>query len=142
MARSGTAPVTLTKWIREVADEPLLLTGDLLAQAEENTWSLGRAKGETPVAAEVVAAFEETARRLGERVTAMERTATFYVWYDAQAGHLKCSTSSAKKDALPFGAKVDPDATLAAVVGGYLAGASPAADEDVVLPVWTAEVGL
>ena len=142
MAREGTAPVTLTKWIREVADEPLLLKGDLLAQAEENTWSLGQAKDETPVAAEVVAAFEETARRLGERVATMERTATFYVWFDAQAGHLKCSTSSAKKDALPFDEKIDPDATLAAVVADYLAGASPGTDEDFVLPVWTAEVGL
>ncbi|MFJ8959298.1 hypothetical protein ACIRG5_07880 [Lentzea sp. NPDC102401] len=142
MAREGTAPVTLTKWIREVADEPLLLKGDLLAQAEENTWTLGRAKGETPVVAEVVAAFEETARRLGERVAAMERTATFYVWCDVRAGHLKCSTSSAKKDALPFDAKVDPDATLTAVVGGYLADAWPETDEDFVLPVWTAEVGL
>ena len=134
--------MTLTKWIREVADEPLLLKGDLLAQAEENTWSLGTAKGETPVAAEVVAAFEETARRLGERVTLMERTATFYVWFDAQAGHLRCSTTSAKKDALPFDAKVDPDATLEAVVAGYLAGARPGTDEDFVLPVWTTEVGL
>ncbi|WP_439656278.1 hypothetical protein ACSHWB_28050 [Lentzea sp. HUAS TT2] len=142
MAREGTAPVTLTKWIREVADEPLQLTGDLQAQAEENTWSLGQGKDETPVAAEVVAAFEDTARRLGERVTLMERTATFYVWFDAQAGHLRCSTTSAKKDALPFDSKIDPDAKLEDVVGAYLAKVRPETAEGYVLPVWTTEVGL
>lgn len=146
--------MTLVGWIREVADEPLLLNDDTSAEAAENTWGLGRAEGESPVAADVVAAFEETARRQGERVVALGRTATFYVWHDVQAGQLKCSTTSLPADRLPFGAKLDRTVPLAAIVAGFLddPGGSVAWEDlrgedsgepeaESVLPVWAVEIG-
>ncbi|MFS8103399.1 hypothetical protein LFM09_40360 [Lentzea alba] len=141
----------LVTWVREVADEPLLLNGDTYAEADANTWSLGPASGESPVVADVVAAFEETARLQGERAAAMGRTATFYVWHDVQAGQLKCSTSSSPRDQLPFGAKLDLTVPLAAIVEGFLRHPGgfisweelqeePLPEVEFVLPVWAVEI--
>ncbi|WP_176946732.1 hypothetical protein [Lentzea fradiae] len=105
-------------------------------------WILGTAEGESPSVADVVAAFEETARLLSARVAAMGRTAVFYVWYDAQALQLRCSTASVTRRTLPFGAKVDPDAPLAGIVENYLSGFWPETDEGFVLPVWSVDLGL
>lgn len=143
----------LVTWIREVADEPLLLNGDEAAEARENTWSFGLADGERPSTAVVVAAFEDTAGRQGDRVAALGRTATFYVWHDVQAGQLRCSTTSSPRDRLPFGATLDLTVPLAAVVerflhdpGGFIAWDDlDESDDDApefVLGVWAVEIGL
>ncbi|MBB1155871.1 hypothetical protein [Amycolatopsis dendrobii] len=102
----------LLRWIREVADEPLLIDPahrDL--ESRENTWSLSLApeKHGSSSAHEVVAAFEECASVLRERVRSLEYDGpvTFYVWHDQQAGQLRCSTASLPEDELPFGARVE-----------------------------------
>ncbi|MFD4638822.1 hypothetical protein ACFWN2_16020 [Lentzea sp. NPDC058436] len=153
MARTGAAPLMLVSWIHEVAGEPLLLDGDPIAQSRENTWMLGLAEGESPSAGDVVAAFQETARLLGERVSAMGRTATFYVWHDERSGHLRCSTTSSSRDALPFGARVDSSAALDSVVGGFLRDPGgvvlwqdlrepeDAEEQEHVVRVWAVELG-
>ncbi|MGW6934412.1 hypothetical protein ACWGE0_30440 [Lentzea sp. NPDC054927] len=134
-----------------MAEGPLLLNGDMSEEAAENTWSLGVGVDDSLVAADVVAAFEKTARLLGERVAATGKTATFYVWHDQQAGQLRCSTTSLPLDGLPFGAKVDPAVPLTSIVEGFLTdpGGSGAWDElhevdempEFVLPVWAVKIG-
>lgn len=154
----------LLTWIREVADEPLLIDpADRELEHRENTWRLSASledRRATPVH-EVVAAFEGCAARLRERIRALgyEGVATFYVWHDEQAGQLLCSTTSLPEGRLPFQAQVDPNAALAEIVQPFLDDASPGSiaweefeatplanagepsGESRVVRVWTAAVG-
>ncbi|TWP49027.1 hypothetical protein FKR81_25450 [Lentzea tibetensis] len=145
----------LLTWIREVADEPLLIDPfDLRAEVRENTWRLGPT-ADRPAADDVVAAFEECAALLRARINAMghEGRATFYVFHDAQAGSLKCSTTSLPADRLPFRARVEL-VPLAGIVEEFLSDETPGLVpwedlEDVgpgqvadhVVRVWATEVG-
>ncbi|MBU3062326.1 hypothetical protein KO481_12415 [Nocardia sp. NEAU-G5] len=153
----------LLTWIREVADEPLLIdptAGD--AEVRENTWSLSTSVDERGSLSvhDVVAAFEECASVLRERIRSLgyEGPATFYVWHDAQAGQLRCSTTSLPPDQLPFRAPVEAAVSLAVIVEEFLKDVSPglvlwedlepveqSADvtqpEHVVVRVWTVGVG-
>ncbi|WP_354637812.1 hypothetical protein [Kitasatospora camelliae] len=155
----------LLRWIAEVADEPLVLEpADRRVEVETNTWSLstGDEERRSLTVAEVVAAFESTAGRIRERIreTGHAGAATFYVWHDAQAGRLKCSTGSVGETELPFGGAYVPTGDLGAVVAGYLADEEPgvvawseltdvtdgpewtAVDrEPVSFPVWVSAVG-
>lgn len=153
----------LLTWIREVADEPLLVDPNASdAEARENTWSLSTSVDERRSLSvhEVVAAFEECALVLSERIRSLgyEGPATFYVWHDAQAGQLRCSTTSLPPDQLPFRAPVEADVSLAVIVEEFLKEVSPglvpwedlepvehSADvtqpEHVVVRVWTVDVG-
>ncbi|MGW1741771.1 hypothetical protein ACWCPQ_23545 [Nocardia sp. NPDC001965] len=153
----------LLTWIREVADEPLLIDPTARdAEARENTWSLSTSADERGSLSvhDVVAAFEECASVLRERIRSLgyEGPATFYVWHDAQAGQLRCSTTSLPPDQLPFRAPVDADVTLAVIVEDFLKDVRPAlvpwensepvehsADmtqpEHAVVRVWTIDAG-
>jgi hypothetical protein len=154
----------LLTWIREIADEPLLLEPDQPeAEHRENTWHISASVEDrrSVSVGEVVGAFEACAARLRERIRALGHsgTATFYVWHDEQAGQLRCSTTSLARDRLTFGAQVDPDAPLDDIVRAFLDDASPGviAWEDLeevplsdvdessgelpVVRVWTAAVG-
>ncbi|MGW9347646.1 hypothetical protein [Nocardiopsis flavescens] len=90
--------------IAEIAGEPVLLDpDDRSREVRENTWWLG-SRGEPP-AREVARAWERTASRIRERLGeagGYRGTATFYLWHDAQAGRLCCSTASLPADGLPF----------------------------------------
>ncbi|MBB5801322.1 hypothetical protein F4560_001090 [Saccharothrix ecbatanensis] len=154
----------LLRWIREVADEPLVV--DPAArniEARENTWSLSTSIDErgSLSAHEVVAAFEECASILRERVRSLgyDGQVTFYVWHDQQAGQLRCSTASLPGDELPFRSRVELDVPLAAIAEEFLDDARPgqgpwddlrpASDgyvdetqpDDFVVRVWTADIG-
>jgi hypothetical protein len=160
----GQAGLVLLTWIREIADEPLLIDpAERKAEHRENTWHVSAsAEDRRSVSArEVVAAFETCAARLRERIRVLGYTgaATFYVWHDEQAGQLRCSTTSLPRDRLPFGAQVDPDAPLEEIVQAHLDDASPGVipweeldevpfsdpdeppAEPYVVPVWTVAVG-
>ncbi|MFI9818757.1 hypothetical protein [Saccharothrix variisporea] len=143
----------LPTWIREVGQEPLLLDpGAPLAEARENTWSLSVSAAErrSLTVQEVVTAFEDCVTSLRRRVRALGHggSVSFYVWHDQQAGQLRCSTTTSPRDRLPFGARVDLEASLAAIVEEFLAdrGAEASADPEpgdaeFVVPVWVVEVG-
>ncbi len=151
----------LLRWIREVADEPLLI--DPAArnlEDRENTWSLSTSDEErgSLSAHAIVAAFEECASILRERVLSLgyDGPVTFYVWHDRQAGQLRCSTTSRPSDELPFGARVELDVPLAAIAEEFLNDESPglvpwdclrpgpddhAAETHFAVRVWTADLG-
>ncbi|MFC9459992.1 hypothetical protein [Streptomyces sp. NPDC056983] len=154
----------LLTWIAEVADEPLMLEpDDRQVEWETNTWQLG-AQGEDRMSLtvpEVVAAFERTAATLRSRIRELgfHGVATFYVWHDAQAGQLRCSTGSLPPNELPFGGPYVPSGDLGPVIEGFLSdrqlclitGSNPddgqnaernaAGHEVIPLPVWVTSVG-
>ncbi|MFD5097554.1 hypothetical protein [Streptomyces albidochromogenes] len=114
----------LLTWIAEVAEEPLALEpGDRQVEWETNTWSLGAEDARPLSAAEVVAAFEQTAAGIRERIRNLgfSGVATFYVWHDGQAGQLRCSTGSVPPDELPFNGTYVVSDYLGPVVEGFLA---------------------
>jgi hypothetical protein len=154
----------LLRWIREVEDGPLLIDPAARGvEARENTWSVSTSIDErgSLSAHEVVAGFEECATILRERVRSLgyDGPATFYVWYDRQAGQLRCSTTSLPRDQLPFRARVKFDVPLVTIAEEFLKEANPGhvswqdlrpasegdthetQPEDFVVHVWTAEVG-
>ncbi|MGE7386356.1 hypothetical protein ACQKM2_12860 [Streptomyces sp. NPDC004126] len=113
-----------------MAEEPLALEpGNRRVEWETNTWSLGpEAEGGRPLsAAEVVAAFEQTAAGIRERIRELgfPGAATFYVWHDGQAGQLRCSTGSVPPDELPFNSAYVMSDGLGPVVEGFLADSMP-----------------
>ncbi|MEU6325554.1 hypothetical protein [Streptomyces sp. NPDC047009] len=96
---------------------------------ETNTWSLGAADEDrrSLSAAEVVAAFERTTAAIREHIRELgfSGVATFYVWRDAQAGQLRCSTGSVPPDALPFSSTYVVSDDLGPVVEAFLADSKP-----------------
>ncbi|MFD5415689.1 hypothetical protein [Streptomyces nojiriensis] len=132
-------------------------------EVETNTWLLstdeaGRASSSVT---EVVAAFHRTAAAIRGRVRGMGHrgAATFYVWHDAQAGQLRCSTGSVPPEALPFGGPYTASDDLDAIVAEYLADESPGfvlwsdledvdhraeqagTEPEIPLSVWVSDVG-
>lgn len=79
-------------------DEVMLLPDDPDREHRLNTWGYSIPDGRLDVAA-VVAALQFVHRELRQRATG---SATFYAWYDEQAGQLRCSLTSAPADRLPF----------------------------------------
>ncbi|WP_327733194.1 hypothetical protein OG749_04285 [Streptomyces nojiriensis] len=59
------------------------------------------------------------------RASSSRGAAAFYVWHDAQAGQLRCSTGSVPPEALPFGGLYTASDDLDAIVAEYLTDASP-----------------
>lgn len=80
--------------------EIALNPADPASEARTNTWRYG-ISGNIDVATVVEALYfvqNELRRRFLEQVG----SATFYAWYDDQAGQLRCSLRSAPPDRLPF----------------------------------------
>lgn len=111
--------------ILEVADEPLVLDpADPGAQSRTNTWWLSPDPGELGELAvgEVAAAFDQVAAELRRRIGELgyPGPVTFYVWHDAQAGQLRCSTSTQRPDALPFGSAYRVVESLDEIAAAFL----------------------
>ena len=66
---------------------------------------------------------------------------TFYVWHDAQACALRCSTASLPTTEPPFGGAHRPTYALTPIVEAFLATDTPQPDE-MPFPVWVEEIGL
>jgi hypothetical protein len=62
---------------------------------------------------------------LRRRVAGLDGPATFYAWYDGQAGQLRCSLASAGPDDLPFGGRYFPTTDAMSAIGQLLADTSP-----------------
>jgi len=121
----------LLKEIRAIAGEALVLSPQDRAAEDANTNWFGAAPHERMgmSAGEVVAAFEEAAEALRERVAVAEHRgpATFYVWHDGEAGQLRCSISSSAHDELPFGSDYRVTADLHEIVTEFLEDKAPGA---------------
>jgi hypothetical protein len=96
--------------IEELMDEPVVLDpGGRETEERKNTWSIANELADPPDGP----GLEETLFRLSvawlaraRRDFPRVRAATFYAWYDAQAGHLRLSLTSLPASQLPFGAVV------------------------------------
>jgi hypothetical protein len=121
----------LLKEIRAIAGEAVVLSPQDRAAEDANTTWFGapphERMGLSPE--EVVAAFEEAADALRDKVTATGHPgpATFYVWHDGRAGQLRCSISSALHDDLPFGEAYQVTDDLHAIVREFLMDRAPGA---------------
>jgi hypothetical protein len=93
---------SLAAMIRSYLDdtEIALNPADPAAEARTNTWHYG-ISGDIDVAT-VVEAFDLVQSELRRRFLEQVGSATFYAWYDDQAGQLRCSLTSARPDRLPF----------------------------------------
>lgn len=111
-------------------DEVALTPGDPAAEVRANTWGYGVPAGAVDVPA-VGAALERVTSVLRVRLSRRGEASTFYSWYDAQAGQLRCSLSSAPPDRLPFGGPYRLAARATEVV------ALAAADDQPGLVAWS-----
>ncbi|WP_318306258.1 hypothetical protein [Amycolatopsis solani] len=133
-----TTGFVLLNSIAELATEEYLVEpADHLAEARQNTWSLGASPEERAglTVEQVVAAFEAVGRSLEGLASG---PVTFYVWHDRQAGALKSSLSSLGPSELLFGAEYAPAHQLGPIVEEFLSDASPGAVAEPLapLPVW------
>jgi hypothetical protein len=123
--------LVLLKEIRAIAGEALVLSPQDRAAEDANTTWFGAPPHERMgmSADEVVAAFEEIAEVLRERVVAMNHPgpATFYVWHDQVAGQLRCSTGSCRPDDLPFDEQYHPTGDLRPIVVEFIEDRAPGA---------------
>jgi hypothetical protein len=121
----------LLKEIRAIAGEAVVLSPQDRAAEDANTSWFGAPPHERMgmTADEVVAAFEEAAEALRDKVAAAGHPGpvTFYVWHDGQAGQLRCSVSSAAHDDLPFGGVYQVTGDLHAIVQEFLLDRAPGA---------------
>jgi hypothetical protein len=123
--------LVLLKEIRAIAGEAVVLSPQDRAAEDANTSWFGapphERMGMSPD--EVVAAFEEAADALRDKVAAAGHAgpATFYVWHDGQAGQLRCSVTSAADDDLPFGDAYEVTSDLHAIVQEFLMDRAPGA---------------
>jgi hypothetical protein len=121
----------LLKEIRAIAGEAVVLSPQDRSAEDANTSWFGapphERMGMSPD--EVVAAFEEAADALRDKVAAIGHRgpATFYVWHDGQAGQLRCSISSAPHDDLPLGNAYQVTGDLHAIVQEFLLDRAPGA---------------
>lgn len=76
---------------------------DPAAEARLNTSCFSVATAQIDVA-EVLTALVDVATGIRKRLSGHPGPATFYAWYDEQAGQLRCSLASAPPERLPFGA--------------------------------------
>lgn len=121
----------LLKDIRAIATETMVLSPEDQSAEDANTNWLGAPPHERMglSADEVVAAFEETAATLRGLVAGLGHrgTATFYVWHDAVAGQLRCSTRTRKPSDLPFNDDYQVTHDLRAIVVEFLEDRAPGA---------------
>jgi Immunity protein Imm1 len=104
-------PGTLVERIAAIAAEPVVFDpADRRRELTVNTWSLGAATDEhrTAQASQVVAAVREVmqARRRHVLHGGVDGPATFYVWHDSEARHLRLSATSCTPSELPLDADV------------------------------------
>jgi hypothetical protein len=117
---NGTDPATLVRSYLD-DDEVMLLPDDLDREHRLNTWGYSVPGGPVDAAA-VVAALQFVHGELKRRLAG---SATFYGWYDKQAGQLRCSLTSAPVDRLPFGAPYRATTDAAEVVALVAAEPNP-----------------
>jgi hypothetical protein len=121
----------LLKEIRAIAGDAVVLSPQDRAAEDANTSWFGAPPHERMgmSADEVVAAFEEAAEALRDKVAAAGHPgpATFYVWHDGQAGQLRCSVSTATHDDLPLGSVYQVTTDLHAIVQEFLLDRAPGA---------------
>ena len=155
---TGHTGAVLLHQIREVAEGSLVLTPADPAAERDNTWWLSASPQERLGLSvdELVSAFQETARRVAERVRDLPYTgtATFYVWHHQEAGQLRCSTCSAGPAKLPFDDEYFATHDLSTIVTeflsdgepgfvrfpGFQAVGFPTAADSAPFPVWTYDV--
>jgi hypothetical protein len=146
----------LLKDIRAIVTETVVLSPEDQSAEDANTiWFSAPPHERMGLSAdEVVTAFEETAALLRDQVAGAGHrgTATFYVWHDAIAGQLRCSTGTRKPSDLPFTADYQVTGDLRTIVVEFLEDRAPGAivwgqlepvpfpddidDESPVLAVW------
>lgn len=101
----GTAAESLADLVRSYLDDAdvALRPDDPVGEARLNTCCYSLATAHVDVAA-VLTALIDVTTELRRRLSGWPGTATFYAWYDEQAGQLRCSLASEAPDRLPFGA--------------------------------------
>jgi hypothetical protein len=115
---------TLAAQIVSYLEDPhiALLPAQPEAERKANTWSYSVTPLPQTDAAELAAAFDEVVTGLRRRFESNPH-GTFYAWYDAQAGQLRCSLTSQSQ--LPFGGKIRTTDDSALIIEQILSDQSP-----------------
>ena len=134
------------------SEVPVLDPGDPLAEVGANTYGVTLSEQERSDAGQVVDSLQALAQSW---LRSAPGRATFYAWYDGQAGQLRFSATSLRPHELPFGSPVrllsSPNEVVHAAVHDPMPGFIPWTDLEEVdgraeevtesprLPVWAVE---
>jgi hypothetical protein len=134
------------KDLQKIIESPILITGDPLLLNEEiehNMWALTFDESliETIEASELELFINQLLQKKSEQLSNIDPhlSATFYLWFDAQALQLRFNIISATQSNLPFGCKLNQLTSSHNILLNFISTACQVAQEGDVIEYFDAE---